>query len=461
MAENVEANGSKETRQQQQQQQPSDKYNIILWIMVIQGLGSILPFNMFSHAYDYFNDKFNGTHVSYSDSFESYFSITAMVPVLLGSGFAVWLQVRVAIKFRYIVSTIMIIILLSVTAVFVKVPTEDWVRGFFVFTLITLFVLNCFASVYQSSILGLAGMLGRRYVSAVMSGQSVAGLFSTIAAIISASINPIVSGRCETDNVENIALGYFLSAVIIMTICLITFLIQIRMEFTQFHLQIYSTANQRPVLTSQEAPSDERTPLMVKRNNIESQKFEGLLSVINQIWFYAISVFMIFAVTLSVFPAVLTNIRSVSYHKKDPEGHPWSDCLFVPLTCFLVFNTGDLIGRIIPQWIIWPKNKYAILVLALCRSAFIPLFLMCYHKDANKDDVLFRSDIFPVAFNAVLSVSNGYLATLCMVLAPRAVNSKSAESASAIMTFFLSSGLTFGAFLSFVMLTINGVDVID
>ncbi|XP_065911440.1 equilibrative nucleoside transporter 1-like [Dysidea avara] len=458
MAENVEASGNRIAKQQQQQ--PCDKYNVVLWIMVIQGLGSILPFNMFSHAYDYFSDKFNGTDVSYSDSFESYFSITAMVPVLLGSGFAVWLQARIAIKFRYIVSTTMIIILLAVTALFVKVPTENWVRGFFIFTLITLFVLNCFASVYQSSILGLAGILGRRYVSAVMSGQSVAGLFSTIAAIISAAIDPITSGRCKTDNAENIALGYFLSAVIIMTVCLVTFLIQMRMGFTQYYLQIYSTANQKPVSTSQEASRTEKTPLIVKRNN-ESERFEGLLSVINQIWFYAISVFMIFAVTLSVFPAVLTNIRSVSYQKKNPEDHPWSDCLFVPLTCFLVFNTGDLVGRIIPQWIIWPRNKYAILVLALCRSAFIPLFLMCYHKDANKDDVIFRSDIFPVAFNAVLSVSNGYLATLCMVLAPRAVNSRSAESASAIMTFFLSSGLTVGAFLSFVMLTINGVDVMD
>jgi len=458
MVENVIASSGRGG--EQRQPQPSDKYSVILWIMVIQGLGSILPFNMFSHAYDYFSNKFNGTNVSFSDSFESYFSITAMVPVLLGSGFAVWLQVRVAIKFRYTVSTIVIIFLLTVTAIFVKVPTEHWIRGFFVFTLITLFVLNCFASVYQSSILGLAGMLGRKYVSAVMSGQSVAGLFSTIAAIISASINPIASGRCETDNAENIALGYFLSAVVIMTVCLITFYVQMRMEFTQCHLKIYSTANQKPATTSQETSSDERTSLISKRNE-EPERFEGLLSVMNRIWFYAISVFMIFAVTLSVFPAVLANIRSISYQSNAPENHPWSDCLFVPLTCFLVFNTGDLVGRIIPQWIIWPRNKYVILVLAMCRSAFIPLFLMCYHKDGNKDDVVFRSDIFPVAFNAVLSVSNGYLATLCMVLAPKAVNSRSAESASAIMTFFLSSGLTVGAFLSFVMLTINGVDVID
>ena len=34
------------------------------------------------HMYIYFSHKFNGINMSFSDSFESYFSITAMLPVL-------------------------------------------------------------------------------------------------------------------------------------------------------------------------------------------------------------------------------------------------------------------------------------------------------------------------------------------------------------------------------------------
>ena len=43
----------------------------------------------------------------------------------------------------------------------------------------------------------------------------------------------------------------------------------------------------------------------------------------------------------------------------------------------------------------------------------------------------------------------------------RSVGSKKAETASTIMSFFLSSGLTTGALLSFVMLVIMGVDIIS
>jgi len=43
----------------------------------------------------------------------------------------------------------------------------------------------------------------------------------------------------------------------------------------------------------------------------------------------------------------------------------------------------------------------------------------------------------------------------------RSVGSKKAETASTIMSFFLSSGLTAGALLSFVMLVIMGVDIIS
>lgn len=435
-----------------QRQSPRDKFKIIFWIMVIQGLGGILPFNMFTHAYVYFSHKFNGTNISFSDSFESYFSITAMLPILLGSSFAVWLQVRLSIKTRFLASTSMILLLLILTTIFVKVPTEQWIRGFFIFTLITLFVLNTFSSVYQSSIFGLAGILGRSYVSAVMGGQSVAGLFSTVAAIVSVSINPIKSGHCETSDsdYEDITLGYFLSAVGVMLTCILSFCIMMRMQFTQYHLKMCGAAL--------DTAHDETNPLLVKYES--SSATQGILYVTYQIWAYAFSIFLIFVVTLSLFPAVLTNIRSVSYHSDEPEEHPWSDCLFVPLMCFLVFNTSDLTGRVIPQWIIWPRNNYILLILTISRIVFIPLLLMCNHKGSNDEIILFKNDIYPIVFNALMGLSNGYLATLCMVLAPHSVDSRNAERASAIMSFCLSSGLTIGAFLSFVMLTILGVKVI-
>ena len=46
-----------------------------------------------------------------------------------------------------------------------------------------------------------------------------------------------------------------------------------------------------------------------------------LLSPLLQIWLYAVSVFLVFAVTLSLFPAVLSHIQSTSL---DHEASQWT-----------------------------------------------------------------------------------------------------------------------------------------
>ena len=57
----------------QQLQQAHDKFKII---------GYCHSICLLMHMYMYFSHKFNGINMSFSDSFESYFSITAMLPVL-------------------------------------------------------------------------------------------------------------------------------------------------------------------------------------------------------------------------------------------------------------------------------------------------------------------------------------------------------------------------------------------
>ena len=79
--------------------------------------------------------------------------------------------------------------------------------------------------------------------------QAVAGIFTAVASIIAVSIGPITTGKwscdswcncdviiwscdpgeCEAGNVEYSALGYFLSAVIVIIICLVSFIVMIRM----------------------------------------------------------------------------------------------------------------------------------------------------------------------------------------------------------------------------------------
>ncbi len=53
---------------------------------------------------------------------------------------------------------------------------------------------------------------------------------------------------------------------------------------------------------------------------------------------YAASIFLVFFVTLGCFPAITANVVSTG------QGQ-WSTVYFIPVACFLLFNTGDYLGR--------------------------------------------------------------------------------------------------------------------
>ena len=99
------------------------------------------------------------------------------------------------------------------------------------------------------------------------------------------------------------------------------------------------------------------------------------LDILKRIWVWILSVFICFLVTLAVFPAITVLVKSTT------NGNQWSDKYFIPVGCFLVFNIGDYVGRMLASIIKWPQATHGgsiiILAISLVRIAFIPLFLLC------------------------------------------------------------------------------------
>ena len=159
----------------------------------------------------------------------------------------------------------------------------------------------------------------------------------------------------------------------------------------------------------------------------------------------AIGVWLTFAVTLSVFPAITTLI--------EPEDGcaPFSKTLYVPFM-FVMFNLFDLIGRTAAGYIqIIPDSR--ILTASVCRLVWVPLFALCNVGDSQLD-VLFMNRFWPSLFMAFMALSNGYVSTLCMIYAPRRVQPQDAETAGTIMIFMLTFGLFSGSLLSYLVLLV-------
>ena len=129
-----------------------------------------------------------------------------------------------------------------------------------------------------------------------------------------------------------------------------------------------------------------------------------------------------------------------SQHASDKPVSTWATVYFTPVSCFLAFNCGDYLGRVLAATLQQPGTSVAgqtlTLVLSVvrtgskhqvyyfcnvCVAVFIPLFMLCNAAPTIRNlPVVFRTDADYYALMALFSVSNGYLGNLCMMQGPKA-----------------------------------------
>jgi len=131
--------------------------------------------------------------------------------------------------------------------------------------------------------------------------------------------------------------------------------------------------------------------------------------------------------------------------------------LFVPFL-FLLFNFGDLVGRVGASWktIIAPKHIWIAVTL---RLAFIPLFLLCHRSTSGAWTYTpFESDAWPLIFMTIFSVTNGYFSTQVMMYGPAQVGTNQINQAKAgtFMAFCLTAGIAVGSITSFALVPLTG-----
>lgn len=73
-----------------------------------------------------------------------------------------------------------------------------------------------------------------------------------------------------------------------------------------------------------------------------------------------------------------------------------------------------------PQPSAQPDEDSRLLPLLVClRVLFVPLFMLCHVPERSRLPILFPQDAYFVTFMLLFAVSNGYLVSLTMCLAPR------------------------------------------
>ncbi|CAM9164791.1 unnamed protein product [Hapterophycus canaliculatus] len=158
---------------------------------------------------------------------------------------------------------------------------------------------------------------------------------------------------------------------------------------------------------------------------------------------YAFAVFMVFTVTLSVFPGATSEIVS-SRRCQSGRSRFFAGDVFVMFS-FVSFNAFDLLGRLAAGLsVVLPGHWLPI--ASTSRLVFIPLLLMCRSEDSRFRNWL-SADVFPLILMPLFAFTNGYVGSLSMM-----AGSQKGAWAGTAMVLFLNGGLLAGSLLSFVVL---------
>jgi equilibrative nucleoside transporter 1/2/3 len=450
------------------------------WLFVLQGVGQLVPWNAIITASSYYSRRLCST--AFASNFESTFGFVYSAFGVLG----LVLTLRKPASNPFIARRLArqgLLLAVLVFAGFSCLVLNVSLSGNAVYalSLILVALAAVTVAVSQSGMFALAGSMSdsSSALQGLMLGQGIAGLAVAIVRLVTSAVGPDLTPcltthflpepsmqACQRYSIDRGSLAYFLTSTTALLICSIYIppivehvpLRKPSLLFTDTQLEEITS----PLVASHEAAVtkrhwDEHVEIEEELgcgqyDRVDSNDARAALSGVTP---EALSVCLVFVVTLSVFPSLTSLIVSKD---RCEEGAPrWTGDLFGELF-FLLFNIGDLLGRIVTgkfpvtSWLS-RHSRSALPKLSLSRVVFIPLFLLC-RVQGSLFPTIFASDFFPVIFVACLGLTNGWVSTVSMMAGPLQVEMRLREAAGVAMIFFLSVGLMLGSFASYGVLWI-------
>ncbi|KAH9502056.1 hypothetical protein DERF_012855 [Dermatophagoides farinae] len=200
---------------------PRDQYGLIYISLIMAGVGFLLPYNSFMIAVDYFQQRFPDTTIVFDMS--ATYIVMTFFTVIIQNLFVEIIPFRWRLNFGYLVALLFMMF---------AVIWEIWLRlGSYLDNLIIISIIAVGCSVQQSTFYGYTSMLPKRYVQAVMIGESAAGVFVSFNRIITKILYP-------TESEFNTVL-FFSISIIVISICAIVHVVLLpRSNFIRYHLYL-------------------------------------------------------------------------------------------------------------------------------------------------------------------------------------------------------------------------------
>lgn len=207
---------------------------------------------------------------------------------------------------------------------------------------------------------------------------------------------------------------YFAVGIVVMAICIVLYNVAHRLPVIKYHQDLKIQA------VNEEKEAQGSITGAVWRSTV--------WHVVGRVKWYGLGILLIYVVTLSIFPGYITE------DVYSPTLKDWYGIILIT-----GYNVFDLVGKCLTAVYLLQNEKVAI-GSSVARLLFFPLFLGCLHGPK-----FFQTEIPVTILTCLLGLTNGYLTSVLMIMAPKAVQLQHAETAGIVIVLFLVIGLAAGS----------------
>jgi equilibrative nucleoside transporter 1/2/3 len=411
---------------------PEDKYNLTWFLFLLLGIGVLFPWNAFISANDYFKEKYKPFPIEFT--LPLIYNYPNMIFLLIVSKWGDKWPLRGRLLVGFAIEIF----------VFAIIPLQDALPEKIISAKTSLALVLAMASICGlcaalliGTLFGFAAMFPPHYMTAVMSGNGVAGI------IIFAMKSAMKLGFGDNaPGPQRSSITYFSAAGGVILCCFIALVFMPRLKFVRYHLE--QNSRKSKALAGNPDSINDGTLLL----SPGVQRETPFIRLLSQFWSQAANVFWVFFVTLSLFPGLLFNIVPNSQKLA-----PWLGVLLVG-----TFQVGDFVGRTLPRFVtsVKPDGEVSVLVprrwnwiLTILHTVFFPLIIILV---VPLNNAYLTNNAWAFVIVGLFSISNGFSGTIPMIYGPSSVEPKDAGRVGTIMAVFLNLGIFLGSHMAFLML---------
>lgn len=455
----------------------------VYWVMVLLGAGQLYPYQTVITAADYFDVVFPGKKVTYLSTTILMYPSTMFSLIFIKYGH------KIPFSIRIIVSCLVMGLGLTVIPFFVTMPESSGLLA----VLLVVGITGALMTMNMCGIYGFSALLPQIYTQGMMTGQAVAGVTVSLTRILTKYFYPGSNAGIQAGGKL-----FFIIGAVWLLFCAIGFGIIMRGSFTKHYIKkyreskrdllitramsssIFSENNNTPIENGLvrrsrpwfrevsgscglgnspsnfsfrkylrrnfdgDVPDDHfkkpstptwdsvpssRTMQGSGRNSSSTRKTRTSYRKINKrIFKLGLSVVLVFFGTFLPFPGLIVTLES----QYEFLGDGWFAILLI--TEFTIFDT---IGRYSAGYTKCGLTKERLWLPIFLRFLLYPVFLLYYMR-------FYHNEWLIIGANAVLALSNGFIVTIAMMLAPGQLIMHEREVGGAIMGFYAQFGILSG-----------------